>query len=80
MENLDKKNKKDFKFLDHNKIEYKDFRKDFYIEVPEIAQMTPEEVAAYRVELENIRVMGKNAPKPIKVNSSQSDLFNVFSS
>ena len=69
MENLENKNKKDFKFLDHNKIEYKEFRKDFYIEVPEIANMTPEEVASYRVELEGIKVLGKNAPNPIKVIS-----------
>ena len=72
MENLENKNKKDFKFLDHNKIEYKEFRKDFYIEVPEIANMTPEEVASYRVELEGIKVLGKNAPNPIKVISRGS--------
>ena len=68
MENLENKNKKDFKFLDHNKIEYKSFRKEFYIEVPEIANMSPEEVAAYRVDLEGIKVLGKNTPNPIKVS------------
>ena len=47
-------------------IMYKPFRKDFYIEVPELAKMTPEEVAEYRVSLEGIKVKGKNCPKPIK--------------
>eukprot|EP01088_Endostelium_zonatum_P019089 TRINITY_DN641_c0_g1_i3.p1 TRINITY_DN641_c0_g1~~TRINITY_DN641_c0_g1_i3.p1 ORF type:complete len:319 (-),score=62.05 TRINITY_DN641_c0_g1_i3:299-1255(-) len=43
------------------------FNKNFYREVPEIARMTPEEVAAYReTELENVRVRGKKCPKPVK--------------
>lgn len=28
--------------VDHDKIYYRPFRKDFYVEVPEIANMTPE--------------------------------------
>uniref|UniRef100_A0A915K4N1 Probable ATP-dependent RNA helicase DDX46 n=1 Tax=Romanomermis culicivorax TaxID=13658 RepID=A0A915K4N1_ROMCU len=51
---------------DHAKIYYRPFRKNFYIETSEIARMTPEEVDAYRLELEGIRVRGKNCPKPIK--------------
>jgi hypothetical protein len=42
--------------VDHSKINYPPFRKDFYIEVPEIAKMTDEEVAAYRKSLEGIRI------------------------
>jgi hypothetical protein len=42
--------------VDHSKINYPPFRKDFYIEVPEIAKMTEEEVAAYRKSLEGIRI------------------------
>lgn len=34
--------------VDHTVIEYVPFRKDFYVEVPEIANMTKEEVEAYR--------------------------------
>lgn len=34
--------------VDHTVIEYVPFRKDFYVEVPEIANMTKEEVDAYR--------------------------------
>jgi hypothetical protein len=42
--------------VDHSKINYPPFRKNFYIEVPEIAKMTDEEVAAYRKSLEGIRI------------------------
>uniref|UniRef100_A0A8C5QEJ5 Probable ATP-dependent RNA helicase DDX46 n=1 Tax=Leptobrachium leishanense TaxID=445787 RepID=A0A8C5QEJ5_9ANUR len=52
--------------VDHGKIEYEPFRKNFYVEVPELAKMTTEEVSAYRLELEGISVKGKNCPKPIK--------------
>ncbi|GMH20849.1 hypothetical protein Nepgr_022691 [Nepenthes gracilis] len=51
--------------VDHSKIDYPPFRKNFYIEVKEIARMTAEEVAAYRRELE-LRVHGKDVPKPIR--------------
>jgi ATP-dependent RNA helicase DDX46/PRP5 len=51
---------------DHTKVYYRPFRKNFYVEVPELAEMTPEEVNEYREELESIKVRGKNCPKPIK--------------
>ncbi|KAL4660015.1 putative ATP-dependent RNA helicase DDX46 isoform X2 [Arapaima gigas] len=52
--------------VDHQKIEYEPFRKNFYVEVPELAKMTQEEVNVYRLELEGITVKGKGCPKPIK--------------
>ncbi|XP_044078650.1 probable ATP-dependent RNA helicase DDX46 isoform X2 [Siniperca chuatsi] len=52
--------------VDHGKIQYESYRKNFYVEVPELARMTPEEVNAYRLELEGIIVKGKGCPKPIK--------------
>ncbi|KAG8439140.1 hypothetical protein GDO86_005380 [Hymenochirus boettgeri] len=52
--------------VDHGKIEYESYRKNFYVEVPELAKMTPEEVSTYRLEMEGITVKGKNCPKPIK--------------
>ncbi|XP_072256852.1 probable ATP-dependent RNA helicase DDX46 [Pyxicephalus adspersus] len=52
--------------VDHGKIEYEPFRKNFYVEVPELARMTTEEVSAFRLQLEGITVQGKNCPKPIK--------------
>lgn len=47
-------------------ITYIPFRKNFYIEVPELAGMSAQEVEAYREELEGIKVRGKGCPKPIK--------------
>lgn len=62
-----KKNKgKDLPKVDHKKIEYAPFRKNFYVEVPELARMSKDEVIAYRIELENIKVKGKNCPNPVK--------------
>ncbi len=64
---LAKKNKKkDLPQVDHKKIEYAPFRKDFYVEVPELAKMTHDEVLTRRRELENIKVKGKKCPHPIK--------------
>lgn len=61
------KSKSDMVFSDHTKIYYRPFTKNFYVEVPEIANMTAEEVAEYREELEGIKVVGKSCPKPIKL-------------
>ncbi|CAL8399152.1 unnamed protein product [Boreogadus saida] len=52
--------------VDHKKIQYEPYRKNFYVEVPELARMTPEDVHCYRLELEGITVKGKGCPKPIK--------------
>ena len=63
---LKKNKKKELPIVDHRKIEYQPFRKDFYKEVPDLARMTPEEVSTYRIELESVKVKGKDCPKPIK--------------
>ncbi|KAH8865977.1 putative ATP-dependent RNA helicase DDX46 [Schistosoma japonicum] len=52
--------------VDHSKIEYFPFRKSFYVEVPELAKMSKEDVKAYRASLENIRVRGRECPKPLR--------------
>ncbi|XP_061659923.1 probable ATP-dependent RNA helicase DDX46 isoform X1 [Syngnathoides biaculeatus] len=52
--------------VDHEKIEYEPYRKNFYVEVPDLARMSVEEVNAYRMEMEGITVKGKGCPKPIK--------------
>ncbi|CAM6083109.1 unnamed protein product [Calypogeia fissa] len=51
--------------VDHSKVQYASFRKNFYIEVKEISRMTPEETSALRKELE-LKVRGKDIPQPIK--------------
>ena len=42
--------------VDHTKIDYAPFRRSFYIETQELAKMGEEEVAAYRKELDDIKV------------------------
>ncbi|KAL3320755.1 putative ATP-dependent RNA helicase ddx46 [Cichlidogyrus casuarinus] len=67
-EALEKLNQRKDKFLavDHTKMNYKPFKKDFYIEVPELSRMTRDQVKHLRLSLENIRVKGKECPRPIK--------------
>ncbi|XP_074622997.1 putative ATP-dependent RNA helicase DDX46 isoform X2 [Acropora palmata] len=64
--NFKTKKKKDLQAVDHDKVYYSSFRKNFYVEVPELARMTEEEVDEFRSKLENIRVRGKDCPKPVK--------------
>ncbi|KTF91459.1 hypothetical protein cypCar_00048848 [Cyprinus carpio] len=64
---LQTKQRKVLEPVDHQKIEYEPFRKNFYVEVPELFRMSPEEVNEYRLELEGITVKGKGCPKPIKM-------------
>ncbi|CAF1090762.1 unnamed protein product [Adineta steineri] len=61
-----KKSKAEMITTNHEKIYYRPFRKDFYTVVPEIASMTDLEVAAYREELDGIKINGKKCPRPIK--------------
>lgn len=65
--NLANKHRKELAKIDHSGVDYAPFRKDFYVEVPELARMTQQEVEKYRLELEGIQVKGKGCPKPIKV-------------
>lgn len=39
-------------------MNYQPFRKNFYIEVPEIARMSDEDVANFRKEMDGIKVRG----------------------
>lgn len=57
--NLAIKQKKELPKIDHSTMNYSDFKKNFYVEVPEIAKMTQQEVEAYRTELEDIQVKGE---------------------
>ncbi|KAG8033832.1 hypothetical protein G9C98_008313 [Cotesia typhae] len=60
------KQKRELPKVDHTNTEYLPFRKAFYVEVPEIARMTSQEVELYKEKLEGIKVKGKGCPKPIK--------------
>jgi len=61
-----KNKKKELPLVDHSKIDYKPFRKNLYVEVPELVKMNEEDVKLYRESLENIQVKGKDCPKPIR--------------
>ncbi|KAJ1551107.1 pre-mRNA processing RNA-helicase, partial [Nowakowskiella sp. JEL0078] len=57
--------KKDLTQVDHLLINYERFRKDFFIEAPELAALTKEEVESIRLELDGIKIRGTNCPKPV---------------
>ena len=56
--------KKDLKPVDHAAMDYPAFRKAFYIEAPDVAAQTAEEVAQARKGME-MAVRGRDVPKPI---------------
>ncbi|KAJ2083685.1 pre-mRNA processing RNA-helicase [Coemansia sp. RSA 988] len=56
--------KKDLAPVDHSKMNYESFKRDFYIEPAELRDLTPEEVDMMRVELGGIKIRGVNPPKP----------------
>lgn len=49
-------NKKDLKPVDHSKMEYIPFRKNFWIDPPDVTRYSTAEIDALRRELDNIRV------------------------
>lgn len=61
-----KKKKKDIPAVNHAKMNYEPFRRNFYSEPVEMADLTEEEVAVLRMELDNIKVRGVNVPKPVQ--------------
>ncbi|KAJ5494478.1 Helicase C-terminal [Penicillium fimorum] len=61
-----KKKKREIPDIDHNKIEYEPFRKQFYTEPSNLAEMTEEEIANLRLELDGIKVRGVNVPTPVQ--------------
>lgn len=61
-----KKKKKDIPAVNHSKMQYQSFRRNFYSEPVEMADWTEEEVANLRMELDNIKVRGVDVPKPVQ--------------
>ncbi|KAH8731206.1 hypothetical protein GQ44DRAFT_605168 [Phaeosphaeriaceae sp. PMI808] len=60
-----KKKKKEVPIINHEKVEYEPFRKDFYTEPAEVSQMTVEEVEDLRHELDGIKVKPDDVPRPV---------------
>jgi ATP-dependent RNA helicase DDX46/PRP5 len=61
-----KKKKKEIPTINHGKVEYDSFRRNFYSEPVDMADWTEEDVASLRMELENIKVRGVDVPKPVQ--------------
>ena len=61
-----KRKKKDLPTVNHAKMTYQPFRKSFYHEPSELSEMTEEEVADLRLELDGIKIRGVDAPKPVQ--------------
>ncbi|KXJ95787.1 hypothetical protein Micbo1qcDRAFT_157855 [Microdochium bolleyi] len=58
--------KKDIPTVDYSKIELDPIRKNFWVEPAELADMTEAELADLRLELDGIKVTGKDVPKPVQ--------------
>ncbi|KAJ7068149.1 P-loop containing nucleoside triphosphate hydrolase protein [Mycena amicta] len=60
-----KAKKKEIATVDHSRIKYESFRKEFYIPPPDIAAMTDEEADLLRLELDSIKIRGIDCPRPV---------------
>ncbi|EIW82420.1 P-loop containing nucleoside triphosphate hydrolase protein [Coniophora puteana RWD-64-598 SS2] len=60
-----KAKKKDIAAVDHSRINYEPFRKEFYIPPPDIAAMSDEEADLLRLELDGIKIRGVDSPRPV---------------
>lgn len=60
----EKMKKKELKKVDHSQVAYVPIKKAFYREHPDVSKMQPATVRAHLKRME-IKVRGKNAPKPI---------------
>lgn len=60
-----KAKKKDLAIVDHSRVAYEPFRKEFYVPPPDIAAMTDEEADLLRLELDSIKIRGVDCPRPV---------------
>jgi ATP-dependent RNA helicase DDX46/PRP5 len=58
--------RKDLASVDHSVMNYEPFKKDFFVEPPELASLTEAEVDIKRAELGGIKIRGVNCPKPVE--------------
>jgi ATP-dependent RNA helicase DDX46/PRP5 len=58
--------KKELPTINYTKLDLEPFRKNFYTEPAELADMTEAELADLRLELDGIKVAGKDVPKPVQ--------------
>ncbi|KAK2865305.1 pre-mRNA processing RNA-helicase [Arthroderma sp. PD_2] len=60
------KRKKDMPSINHSKVNYDSFRKNFYTEPVDLADLTEAEVTNLRLELDGIKVRGVDVPTPVQ--------------
>ena len=60
-----KAKKKEMATVDHSRVKYEPFRKEFYIPPPDIASMTDAEADLLRLELDGIKIRGIDCPRPV---------------
>ena len=58
--------KKELPKVDHTTTEYAPFRRNLYVEVPELKAMSDADVEALKKSLDGIKTRGKRVPRPIK--------------
>ncbi|RKF83119.1 Pre-mRNA-processing ATP-dependent RNA helicase prp5 [Golovinomyces cichoracearum] len=58
--------KKDLPTVNYANLDLEPFRKNFYTEPAELVDMTESELADLRMELDGIKVSGKDVPKPVQ--------------
>ncbi len=61
-----KKKKKEIPAIDYSKLDIAPVRKNFWVEPSELSQLTEAEVAELRLDLDGIKVSGKDVPKPVQ--------------
>jgi ATP-dependent RNA helicase DDX46/PRP5 len=60
-----KAKKKELAIVDHSRIKYELFRKEFYVPPPDVAAMTDEEADLLRLALDGIKIRGVDCPRPV---------------
>ncbi|KAI5866850.1 P-loop containing nucleoside triphosphate hydrolase protein [Durotheca rogersii] len=58
--------KKDIPSVDYSKLDLEPIRKNFWVEPAELSEMTDAELVDLRIELDGIKVSGKDVPKPVQ--------------
>lgn len=61
-----KKKKKEIPTVDHSKVQYEPFRKNFYTEPQDLKEMSEDDARALRFDLDDIKVQGSNVPRPVQ--------------
>ncbi|UKZ53755.1 pre-mRNA processing RNA-helicase [Trichoderma virens] len=61
-----KRKKKDIPSVDYSKIDLQPIRKNFWVEPAELSMLSEADVTDLRLELDGIKVNGKDVPKPVQ--------------